>query len=127
MTIESLFEQTEEKLEKYRPRLIVVDFLGNPKGGSDNYGNEFRSYDINDHEQLPVDETVSKAEQKKLRKTLKRIIIVGKATARHYLDHENGDLKSDPPTIVIPMVKPEKRNQYWVREIYAEPTEETEE
>jgi hypothetical protein len=113
----SLFDTMKEDLEKYQPQLIKVKLLGKIRSGETDEGNVIISMQIDDKKQLPVNED-------RLKSYPKRICFRGEKTARHYIDHPDGDPKKK--IFIMPMIQPSDDNQYWIRTIFPEPTEEEE-
>lgn len=114
----SLFDTMQEDLERYQPKLVKVKLLGKIRSGETDEGNVIISMQINDNKQLPVNED-------KLKTYPKRVCFRGEQTARHYLDHPDGDIKKK--MFMMPMIQPSDDNQYWIRRIFPEPTELEEE
>jgi len=105
----SLFEQINKKIEK--PKLVTVKLLGRIRGGTDDYGNEIISMDVDDNKQFKV-------RSKNLKNTPKRIVFATSQIAKYYLDHPTANATEE--TFPCPVVEPDERNQYWIRRIYPE-------
>lgn len=105
----SLFETMQKDLEKYKPKLVLVELKGNFRSGEDEYGNEIISMDVDDKKQLPVSD-------KRLKPRTKRIIFVTEKVAKHYMEHEDCVVADN--LFPVPSVQPDDLNQYWIRRIY---------
>ncbi len=110
----SLFKQVKKDLKKYQPQLVKVTLLGNIRAGETKEGNTIISLDVNDDGQLPVNED-------RLKTYIKRICFATEKIANHYIDHPDGDPKEK--VFILPMTSPDDSNTYWIRRIFAEPTE----
>jgi len=119
----SLYEQSKAKVEYL---VTDVKLLGKIRGGDDDYGNQIMSMDVDDGKKFRVNEITidkdgnriakSKAEIKKLKEGVKRIVFVTEAVAKHYMEHSKANVEKQ--TFPCPIVEPDERNQYWIRRIY---------